>query len=93
MEPNNSSPNQTIDLTRPPPDYPGPSTSGLSTPSSQQETDSNRTPDNDQNASEPQTETNTEGIFFSLQYFKVAYTVSKNIQIWKLKCGTCEFQS
>lgn len=54
MEPNISSDNQSIDLTRVPPSYPGPSTSGLSTSNTLQDVTSDRMSNENPNTTEAQ---------------------------------------
>lgn len=61
MEPNSSSHAQTVDLTRPPPEYPGPSTSGFNTPSSPQESSADGPSNETSNTSESQSSNNTQG--------------------------------
>lgn len=71
MEPNASTHNQSIDLTRPSPDNPGPSTSGLNTSNTpQDEGTSDRISNETVNTTETQRSSNinTQGIVGSLSF-------------------------
>lgn len=76
MEPNSSSHNQTVDLTRPPPDYPSPSTSGVNSSNSQQEVTTESSSNETQNAPETLSNTDSRG---NATYIKMSFTFTFSI--------------